>query len=296
MRRLPGQALHLGVSRSALSLVRTGRWPRRTVAVLAEQPVDEVAGGFEPGFALALERLLAGGVYAGWPLNIAVDDEFVRMWPVTPPQGVSRLADIEAAAALRFQVLYGETAAGWKLTADWNSARPFLAAAMPLPLLQAFELGAARNKLAIVGVAPHFINTWNRWQGALRPGAWLGVVHNGLLTLGMVDARQRRRVCAVRAIPLPVKPEQAAGHAPGKPHFQAHYWLGQTVAREALLLGLEPPAYLQLCGQVPAGWHQAEKEVQPGQLRCMVLDLAANGAGPALSAAGWLAASAGGTP
>jgi hypothetical protein len=297
MRRFPGQALRLGVSRSGLSLVRTGRWPRQTVTVLGEQPIDDVAGGFELGFALALDRLLAGGAYAGWPLSIAVDDEFVRMWPVTPPQGVARLADIEAAAALRFLVLYGESASNWKLMADWDSARPFLAAAMPLPLLEAFELGAQRHKLAIVGIAPHFINTWNRWQGLLRPGAWLGVVHNGLLTLGMVDARHPRRVCAVRVLPLPVQQlDPVASKSSGTPQFQAHYWLGQTVAREALLLGLEAPAHLQLCGQVPASWHQTEKDAQAGQMRCTVLDLAAHAATPSLSVASSIAAAAGAAP
>ena len=35
------------------------------------------------------------------------------------------------------------------------------------------------------------------------------------------------------------------------PHGADHYWLTQAAQREALLLGLQPPALIQLSGEVP---------------------------------------------
>lgn len=259
MRRRFGQSLRIGVTAGAVSLLRCPRWGGATPEVLAEQAY--VAGADFSALGLALERLLQadGGAsaYAGWPVSFVLADELLRLWVVKPPAGVARPADLEAAAALRFQSLYGEAAGGWKIVADWDPALPFFAAALPLPLLAVLEQGAARHQLAVVEIAPHFILAWNRWQGALTAGSWYGLVHDGLLTIG---ARDGRRLVAQRVLPVPAL-------APGA----EHYWLSQTVAREALLLDLPAPARLQLSGQVPPSWAKTE---QAGVLGCQILDAA----------------------
>jgi hypothetical protein len=252
MRRRFGQALRLGVGHDGMALVQTSRWGAHATLL------SEHAGAFD---SAALAALL--GEHAGWPLTIVLADELVRLWQVTPPQHSTRLADLEAAAALRFQHLYGEPAASWRLSAGWNPDRPFLAAAMPRALLGALEQGAA--SLPLVEIVPQFIAAFNRWSAAINPGAWFGVVHDRVLTLGACDGGA---IVAVRAAALPDGAD--AG------------WLDGHVAREALRLNLPAPSRLQLWGSVPAAW------IGSGAIACSRL-----GAGeqPGWTAAARLAAS-----
>jgi hypothetical protein len=243
MRRFPGQALRIGVSGSALALVQTSRWRGAPLRVLAEQPI---AGGLE-ATAHGVRQLL-GAAPPGWPLTIVLADDLLRLWQVTPPPGSARRSDLEAAAALRFHALYGEPAAGWKLAANWDAVRPFLAAAMPRPLLALLEQAAAEHQLDIVEIVPQFVAGLNRYRAALQDGAWCGQVHQQVLTTGVLAAGG---VAAVRAAPVP----EDAGPA----------WLGEHIAREALRLNLPVPQRLQLWGQPPAAWSAPSGA---GPIRC----------------------------
>lgn len=236
MRRRLGQALRLGVGADRLALVKTSRWHGARALVLAEQAY---AGGPE-ALAPALRKLLAEGGHARWPLSIVLSDELVRLWRVTPPAGTARIADLEAAAALRFQTLYGEPAAPWRVSAAWDPGRPFLAAAVGRALLSLLEQGAAERQLGIVEAVPQFVAALNQWRRALRPGAWFALVHERVLTLAAIDGGA---LAAVRAGAIPDGADSA--------------WLGQHVAREALRLNLAPPARLQLCGAAPPAWSEA---------------------------------------
>lgn len=239
MRRRFGQALRLGVARGGLALVQTSRWGGTPLSLLAEAPLAPGALDTPAGIEDALAQVLGGA--AGWPLAIVLADELVRMWHVTPPRLSTRLADLEAAAALRFQLLYGEPAAHWSLCAGWDPVQPFLAAAMPRALLGALGQGAAAHQAPLVEIVPQFVAVLNRWRGALRPGAWFGLLHDDVLTLG---ARAGNALVAVRAAALP----EGAGAG----------WLAEHLAREALRLNLPAPERVQLWGSVPPGWLAAD--------------------------------------
>ena len=226
MRRLPGQALRLGVSADRIALAQTRRWGTQA-SVLAEQ--DVVDGRI----AEAMRTLLAD--YAGWPLTIVLADELLRLWPVTPPQDAARLADLEAAAALRFQTLYGESAAVWIVRAAWDAGKPFLAAAMPRSLNSAIEQGA--SGLALVEVVPQFVAVYNRHHRALKADAWFAVLEENVLHVAVFAGQQ---VLAVRAAGVPPAADAA--------------WLRQHVQREALRLNTSVPDKLQLWGALPAAW------------------------------------------
>ncbi|MDB5597851.1 MAG: hypothetical protein JWM36_4812 [Hyphomicrobiales bacterium] len=233
MRRRFGQGLRLGVAANALALVKTSRWGGPAT------PVGEQAYEGPGGLRDALAALLGPG-YGGWPLTIVLADELVRMWQVTPPPHTTRLADLEAAAALRFQRLYGEPAANWIVRAGWDEARPFLAAAMPRALLGALEEGAGFHQMKLVEIVPQFVALLNLSRGALKPGAWFATLHDNVLTLG---ARDAGLLVAVRAQALPDSPD--AG------------WLAEHLAREALRLNLAVPDRLQLWGAMPPAWQGA---------------------------------------
>jgi hypothetical protein len=228
-------ALRLGVAADSLALVRASRWLPAPLEVLAERRLDPADG--EQSLALGLRRLLADTPAAGSALTVVLADELVRMWQVAPPQAASRMADLEAAAALRFQALFGAPAGGWRISADWDAARPFLAAAVPLPLLAGLQQGAAEHRFHLVEIVPQFVAALNGWRKLRRPGAWFGLVQGRVLTLGAFDNG------ALAAVRTAVIPEGADRD-----------WLQGHVAREALLVGAGRPELLQLCGQAPQAW------------------------------------------
>lgn len=229
------QSLRIEVTPQALRLLRVRRWGKAAPQLLAEQPLagasaDELAAALPA----ALDALLAGQAVRGVAATFVLADDLVRMWQVVPPLQAARLADVEAAAALRFHTLYGESPAAWHMSADWSAAAPFMAAAVPRALQAALEATAARHALVVIAIVPHFVAAWNRHARALKRDAWFGVAHGNVLALA---ACAEGRMRALRHIAIP--------------HGADHYWLTQTAQREALLLGLPAPALLQLSGDVP---------------------------------------------
>ena len=252
MRKRFGQALRIGVSPHGLALVKTSMWSGPALEVLAEHGFG---GASPPGLEAigAGVRQLLSDANAGasrWPLTVVLSDDLSRLWQVTPPPGSARLADLEAAAALRFQTLYGESAALWKMSGAWDAGKPFLAAAMPRHLLALLEHAAGEQHATLVEVVPQFIAAWNGWRHAVKPGSWFGLVQGGVLTLGAADGILQ----AVRSVAIPDGANLD--------------WLGQHVAREALRLNLQAPGRLHLAGQAPAAWNNSTG----GAIACTLLD------------------------
>jgi hypothetical protein len=235
MRRQPGQALRLGVGVDSLALLKTGGWFDRSATVLAEVRLDPAGG--EAALGQGLRRLLAELPVAGWPVTVVLADDLARLWQVTPPQAAGRMADLEAAAALRFQGLFGAPAAGWQISADWHAARPFLAAALPLPLLATLQQCAAEHRIHLVEIVPQFVAALNGWRKRRRAGAWFGRVEGPVLTLA---AFEQGALASVRTAVIPPAAERS--------------WLDAHIAREALLVGTGRPELVQLCGAVPRAW------------------------------------------
>lgn len=242
MRRRFGQGLRIGVSSAAIALVKTSRWGAERAAVVAEYALEPGAGAQQVGDGL--RAVLADGGWSRWPAQIVVADDLARLWQVAPPSGTTRLADLEAACALRFQQLYGEPASGWLISASWDLARPFGAAALPRALHSALCAAAAEHRLGLVEIVPQFIAAWNRWCGQLAPGAWYGLMHDGVLTLGVPEGASLGQV---RACQVPPGADTS--------------WLLGHAAREALRLGVAAPARLQLSGQVPHSWRGGDVAV-----------------------------------
>jgi len=257
MRRAIGQSLRIGVSGFAVSLLRVSRWRGEPVTVLAEHAFAPSGEHPFDAIANALRALLGEQEIGGWPVSIVLADDLTRLWRVVPPPDAARLADIEAAAGFRFQSLYGESPSAWQISGDWSAAQPFFAAAVPRALLAVLGKVAEEFKLHIVGIEPHFITAYNRWRRGVKPGAWFGLVHDHLLTLAAIEA-DGKSIRAIRALPMP------AGQGADQ------YWLGQTLKREALLLDMEAPELLQVCGAAPAAW--SKPVTNPAHIACAVLD------------------------
>ena len=229
-----GRGLRIGVAPDGLALVRTSRWRHERALLLGTVR----AGGADPAsIGVALSMLLGEHATAGWPVTMVLSDDLVRLWQVTPPPGAGRMADLEGAAALRYQALFGTFVGGWKISADWSASQPFLAAAVPLPLLEVLQGAARSHRFHLVEVVPQFVAALNQFRKLHRPGAWFGVVHGGVLSVAAFDGRQ---LAAVRTSPIPAGADRD--------------WLESHVAREALRVGLGRPERLQVCGPAPKGW------------------------------------------
>lgn len=234
MRKL-GHALRLGVGADTLALVETRRWGREA-SLLAEVAVDHGVA-FPAAVAAGAAQLFDTARKDRAPLTVVLADELTRLWQVTPPAGCSRMADLEAAAALRFQQLYGEPAASWVVSASWQLGKPFLAAALPRVLLAALQQASHAHAMPLIEIAPQFTALFNRWHARIDDGDWFGVVHDGVLTLG---ACEHGAISTLRAIATGAQANSG--------------WLAEHVAREALRLNVPVPERLRLCGAVPSAW------------------------------------------
>lgn len=259
-----GMHLRLGVSPTAVTLVRVGRRAGQC-QLLVEQPVAPIPGAPYEGIMAALQRLSAAYDGARLPLRLVLADALVRQWMVTPPQNALHRSDCQAAAALRFQTLYGEALGDWRLTADWDARQPFLACALPGALLDALQGAAATRQLPVLEIAPQFVVAWSRWRGAIAPRAWFGLVGADTLTLAVPRGV---RLQTLRAAVLP----EAAWHDPAA--------LTRHLTREALRLDAPLPALLHLCGaladDLPKSWSLALAAGTDGveTLQCIRLDAA----------------------
>ena len=275
MLRLTGGELRIGLAPSGIGLLHHRGWPRQRSTVLGSGEFSDGAAVSVDELAAQLDALLAASPCRGLPARLVLADAWTRSWMVTPPSNAVRLADCQAAAAARFQTLYGEPPSAWQSAADWHARLPFLASALPAALVTALRRVCAEHRLVLLEIVPQFIAGWNRWCGALEDGAWFGVLQGSTLTLGAVSAG---RLCALRSLALP----RWAGTDP--------QWLRQAVQREALRSMLSPPSALALCGDVPAAWIVNA----PGDWTCRRLDRefrAETGAAPSsalqLAAMGW---------
>lgn len=246
-----GQHLRIGVASDGVAIARTGFRGARRAQLLAERRIAPT--GQPDGILAALRELLAAAPPAGANVSIVLADELVRMWTVAPPPACARMSDLRAAAAMRFQTLFGAPPAGWTIAADWAAASPFLAVAVRAELLGQIEQAVRGEGGRVVEVVPQFVVSLRRWRAFRRPGAWLGVVQSHVLTLALFDGADLAAVCST---PMP----QGAGRE----------WLDSQVAREALRLGLQRPERLQLFGPAPKTWASHAGRSNFG---CSLLDL-----------------------
>jgi hypothetical protein len=249
MRKLFQGSLRIGLSRSDVTLMNTSGWLRSRITPLAHAAISEATADAPDRLSAQLHEILAGANCANRSVTIILADEWIRLLMVTPPRNAGRMQDCRAAAAMRFQALYDEPAADWRIDGDWHARQPFLACAIPRALLAALHDLARRHHLRLIGIKPQFIAGWNCRRPAMQAGTWFGVAHGKLLTLGAIN---ERRLCAVRATTVPSEA------------WHDDRWLPEHLSRESLRLNLPAPDQLHLYGDFPGQWTSKTF----GTLRC----------------------------
>ncbi|MEI7679470.1 MAG: hypothetical protein WCK07_08740 [Betaproteobacteria bacterium] len=230
--------LRIGLSRRAVTVVRTSGWLRTRTELIADHHFPAHADPLDQ-LTTELGGVLADPRCAGARLRIVLADEWMRSWLVTPPQNVLRLEDCVVAAQARFQALFGEAVAEWQMQADWDCVHPFLVCAVQQRLLQGLQDVARLHKQVLVEVAPQFVVAWNRWSAQLGADAWFGVMHEGALTIGALAPHGLR---ALREIQL------------SEPAIRDQRQLQLLLKREAVRLNVVAPTAIRLCGEIPLHW------------------------------------------
>jgi hypothetical protein len=232
---LPGStSLRIGLAPDGIAVLRTSGLLRPQTTLIAESALAPVQSTYSDAATTQLRQMLTDAKCANLPVSFVLADSWVRLFMVNPPQNSGSLQDCKAAAAMRFQQLYGESLDNWEMRADWQAQHAFLACAIPASLLTVLQQIAREYKLSVLSVLPQFIATWNQWRNNLKTDAWFGLVHDNALTIAAID---QQKICAVRTATLPEDVLDAQ-------------WLTAHLAREAMLLNLPIPKQLQLCGSV----------------------------------------------
>jgi hypothetical protein len=251
MRKVFGR-LHIGVSRAGLAVARSQGWFRPQIHQVADISLPAEGTTLSAKLPLALASALAEEKGALRTATVVLADDLVRLFIVEPPHNAARFQDYVSAAHMRFQALYGETLADWHLDADYHTAMPFLACAVPKDLLHAINITAANERLILLEVVPQFIACWNTWSDQLDDCAWLATVQQNTLTVG---ALQKQRITMVRSIPLPPTARND------------ETWLAGHVSMEAMRWNLPAPQSVHLYGDFPKHWISATKS----GLKCLQL-------------------------
>jgi hypothetical protein len=239
MRKRFGSVLRIGLSKDGASVVRTSGWLQTHNEVVAEWTGSQDECTLPESAINKLGVLLKEVDCQGMPAKIILSDIWVRRWMVVPPHNATSIADCQAAASARFQTLFGDAISGWHLAADWDARHPFLACAIPRPLLAALQQLANEHGLVLLEVAPHFVAAWNSWRKHFQAGTWFGVLHQKVLTFALVGQNGPE---FVRDVTLPYEA------------MRDQYRVPEILGREALRLNVPVPMEIRLCGQVPAHW------------------------------------------
>lgn len=187
----------------------------------------------EPDELQAATSTLFASLGGGLRVQVRLNDDIVRYFMVVPPVNGIRMQDLEASAAMRFQMLYGELVSSWRLIADWQVNRPFLACAVPRSLLGALNAAATAQRTSLISVMPIFVDAWNHFCKNLSPDAWPATLNDRTLTLGVVAGSVRPGLSAVRTLKRRGDSWSAAS-------------LRQEIVRAALIDDVPPPAVVHI--------------------------------------------------
>jgi hypothetical protein len=215
---------------------------------------------------LAIESCMQQLAQESALLEIVFDDSYARFWQVTPPLHAARLPDLQTAAAMRLEALFGLPAADWIIEADWHATRPFWACALPAALVSRVEqaLRSGPTKINITACYPYFIQQWNQHAGALgKQTAAFAVVGDRAMTLALIGEGTIKSIRPLAIDPLDTETLHTAANAIHSLSLQ----LGIDAPQEVLLAGRLGPyreeviagkiCWRQACPRKPAPAHAA---------------------------------------
>jgi hypothetical protein len=175
-------------------------------------------------------------------LECQFDDSYARYWIVTPPKHATDLSDLQAAAKLRFETLFSSPVDEWRIEAEWQNGRDFLACALPQRVLAVINqsLSTALVKVRLTRCIPYFLGCWNRaaLNKQLRP-ACFAVTADSTTTISLLD-ETGQCIRAVFSLPLAVDSDA---------HIEE---VENRICAYCIQRDLPPPENILLTGQIAA--------------------------------------------
>jgi len=120
----------LAVGPDAIGLVGASK-------AVSEMKVAPFERGDSTSLRSALRLVLEGAGTA--QVEVIIADCMLKFFVVDPPAGLTRFSDLEATATVVFEDLFGLDTADWRLSADWDARRRFVASAAPRWLISALD-------------------------------------------------------------------------------------------------------------------------------------------------------------
>jgi len=189
MLKLRPKRLRVGISPSSVVVTATqGLW-RRTNQIVAVRSVQAEKMGVFQHLCDMLSGMVTDHGLQGSTVSLVISDALVRQWLVEPPSNVGSLDDLRAAAASRFQSLFGELPVQWEIRADWQSVRPFVAAALPQVYVQALNTTLKACSLQADSICSQTVVALNRWGSSLSANSWLVLYQDDRATILVVDSQ-----------------------------------------------------------------------------------------------------------
>lgn len=158
--------LFVGIEKGRLSFVRCrGRFSSKILAKFVLPIPDNFWD--TPDFE-SIVRSLPKELWSKTQATIVISDRLVRYFLVERPQGARNAKEIEMAAMLRFEEIYGKDARTWQIEMDlppWTSN--FLACGIPEAQLTLIRQLFSLLGIQIKYISPFGIERWNRHKRKL---------------------------------------------------------------------------------------------------------------------------------
>lgn len=176
MSRFLPDRLYVGVEPHRVTLVRTrGRWRPRIVA--AEPFALPAAEPDTIGLAL-LERELRTPRWQNTRVYVVLADTLVRYFIAPVPEGARNRRELQEAAALRCEEIFGEDAKAWTVVTDLAPlATHHLGCALRTAWLNGLRRCCREAGLPLAGVTPFAVAEFNRHERQIgHRSGWFGAL------------------------------------------------------------------------------------------------------------------------
>ena len=275
MLKLKPKRIRVGISPGSVVVTASQGFWRPTNQIVAGRSVPADKIGVFQHLCDMLATMVNEHGLQGCTASLVISDALVRQWLVDPPSNPGSLDDLRAAAASRFQSLFGESPATWEIRGDWQSARPFVASALPQAHVQALNTTLKACRLQADSICPQTVVSLNRWCKRLMAGSWLVLYQDGRATILVIDGAGE--LAGLRQVQC--GPQEIAN----EPSFT------QFLRLQAMLMGMPLPSIIQIPDLVmELGWIRYARGAQP-QYRVLQKVLPQDGllsSGAALALAG----------
>ncbi|PLK47602.1 hypothetical protein C0V76_16610 [Uliginosibacterium sp. TH139] len=154
-----------------------------------------VSADWGPSIAALAAQIGQG---SGADLQVTVADEWARYWIFIVPEGVSRLEELQALAATRFEALFGVSMQGWCMLADWRATGAILVCALPEKLVNALQAAGLKG-WRVRSIQPSAVRLLGAFARQIPDECWVAVYgRHGVLLARVAEGE----VVHVRRHPL----------------------------------------------------------------------------------------------